>query len=377
RSVSQDICSTNFRIIDTGIGISRDQQENIFANFTQADSSITRDFGGTGLGLAISNRLLQLMESKIYLESTPGKGSAFSFTLLLKKGTKIVETLEQEEEQSIFLGHNLDILLVEDNPANQQLAVILLKKEDNKVTVANNGLEAMTYLSTHKYDIIFMDMQMPVMDGLTATRQIRQIEQGLGEGLAEELTVISEQLKQQLTGGHVHIVAVTANAMQEDRQQCLAAGMDDYLSKPYKKSSLLKVLQKFDRTGKNLHPPHPEAAEPKKSEPVSWQSVRQHIIDQFELEAEDAEEVLAAYAESLSENTTNIQQLLQTGEGTDAGRQAHALKGGLLNLGLDKLARTALILEKELPKEIEHRHKKMAEKLAQAIEDLTAEAMDH
>ncbi|MCI5157411.1 MAG: PAS domain-containing protein, partial [Candidatus Electrothrix sp. AUS1_2] len=245
RSTHANYCSASFTISDTGIGISQDQQENIFANFTQADSSITRDFGGTGLGLAISNRLLQMMGSEIYLKSTLGVGSVFSFNLLLEEAKHPGNSAEKEQENLASSVRSLDILLVEDNPANQRLAVIILEKQDQKVTVANNGLEALSYLSRQHFDLIFMDMQMPVMDGLTATRYIRQVEQGVVIDLPE-IDAVSDQLHDRLAGGHVYIVAVTANAMYEDRKQCLEAGMDEYLSKPYKKYSLLKILHNFD-----------------------------------------------------------------------------------------------------------------------------------
>ncbi|MCI5221291.1 MAG: PAS domain S-box protein, partial [Candidatus Electrothrix sp. AR4] len=271
RSTHSKYCSANFTISDTGIGISQDQQENIFANFTQADSSITRDFGGTGLGLAISNRLLQLMGSEIYLKSTLGVGSVFSFTVLLEEGVQPTISREQQQERVRSSSTCLNILLVEDNPANQQLALIILKKQNHEVTVANNGLEALSYLSRQGYDLIFMDMQMPVMDGLTATRHIRQIEQGLVEDLPE-LAAISEQLHQRLVDKHIYIVAVTANAMYEDRQQCLEAGMDEYLSKPYKKHSLLKILHSFDKKTM-VQVPEPEKAVRSGTAAVSWDAL--------------------------------------------------------------------------------------------------------
>jgi PAS domain S-box-containing protein len=374
RSTHSKYCSANFTVSDTGIGISQDQQENIFANFTQADSSITRDFGGTGLGLAISNRLLQLMGSEIYLKSTLGAGSVFSFTVLFEEGARPITSLDPQREQVASPRDSLDLLLVEDNPANQQLAVIILEKQNHKVTVANNGLEALSYLSRQRYDLIFMDMQMPVMDGLTATRHIRRIEQGLVEDLPE-LAAISEQLRLRLVGGHVCIVAVTANAMYEDRQQCLEAGMDEYLSKPYKKHSLLKILHTFDKKTmvRVSAPEKVEKAERKNTASVSWDAVIQHLMAHFELELEDAEAVLVTYAESLNDSLGNLRQYMENGEGGEAGRQAHAMKGGLLNLGLDQLAEIACALEKELPKTIKNKHREMTDQLAEALQGLTVE----
>jgi PAS domain S-box-containing protein len=370
RSTHTNYCSASFTISDTGIGISQDQQENIFANFTQADSSITRDFGGTGLGLAISNRLLQLMGSEIYLKSTLGVGSVFSFNLLLEEGKHPENGTEQQQEIPAVSGRCLDILLVEDNPANQQLAVIILEKQGQRVTVANNGLEALSYLSRQHFDLIFMDMQMPVMDGLTSTRYIRQVEQGVAIDLPE-LDAVSDQLHDRLIGGHVYIVAVTANAMYEDRKQCLEAGMDEYLSKPYKKYSLLKILHTFDQKSGDQASSPPEKKE-KPAAAVLWDDVIQHLMKQFELEREDAQTVLSTYAESLAQGLVDLRGHMEGGNGTEGGRQAHAMKGGLLNLGLSRLAETAFTLEKELPKGIEKSHFMLLEKLAEALQGLTA-----
>jgi PAS domain S-box-containing protein len=373
----EGFCGTDFRIIDTGIGIAKEQQEKIFADFTQADNSITRDYGGTGLGLSISSRLVQMMGSTIELTSEPGKGSTFSFTLLLENGgAKAAADMRRQEEDVHPAGRRLDILLVEDNPANQQLAVILLVKQGHQVTVAGNGAEALASLSKHRYDLVFMDMQMPVMDGLTATKHIRRIEQRLPTELSADLAGIEETLRECLAGGHLHIIAVTANALQEDRQQCLDAGMDEYLSKPYKKISMLRVLQQFEQGAAGQETAEQPEAAPKQTreimEAVARAAVKQHVMKQFELEQADAEEVLAAYSDSLKENLGHLRQLLADGQGVEAGRQAHALKGGLLNLGLEALANIALTLEKELPKQIEERHREMLEQLADALKEFTA-----
>lgn len=371
-------CMTTFSIIDTGIGIPQEQQEKIFADFTQADNSITRHYGGTGLGLTISNQLVQMMGSKIELESEPGKGSVFFFTLLLENGgSRAAADMEELEEPIDNLLPSLDILLVEDNPANQQLAVVLLAKQGHEVAVAGNGVEALAALSSRHYDAVFMDMQMPVMDGLTATKHIRQIEQGMVGGLPEELAEMEEKLRERLQGGHVPIIAVTANALQEDRQLCLDTGMDEYLSKPYKKHTLLRALQRIEKKNweeSSLLPPQapPEEAAAAEAAPVSREAVRQHVIAQFELGHEDAEEVLAAYADSLKDNLCNIVACMEQGKGMEAGRQAHSLKGGLLNLGLDQLAGMALILEKELPAQIEDRHRELTDQLEQALKDFVA-----
>jgi CheY-like chemotaxis protein len=227
--------------------------------------------------------------------------------------------------------------------------------------------------------MIFMDMQMPVMDGLTATRHIRRLEQGLPTELPGDLAAQSKLLRERLAGGQLHIIAVTANALQEDRQQCLDAGMNEYLSKPYKKNSMLRVLQRFDQgaadgavAAEQLEIPATQAQAKEEAAAVAREVVKQHIIKQFELEQNDAEEVLAAYADSLKDTLGRLRQCLADGQGDEGGRQAHALKGGLLNLGLEPQANIALALEKELPKQITERHRLMIEQLTAALKELMA-----
>ncbi|MCW5207656.1 response regulator [Desulfobulbus sp. US2] len=310
------------------------------------------------------------MGSEIYLKSTLGIGSVFSFNLLLEEAKHPEPGTEQQQEMPTSSKQCLDVLLVEDNPANQRLAVIILEKQGQQVTVANNGLEALSCLSSQHFDLIFMDMQMPVMDGLTATRYIRQVEQGVAIDLPE-LDAVSDQLHDRLIDGHVYIVAVTANAMYEDRKQCLEAGMDEYLSKPYKKYSLVKILHKFDDKGAT----QVSAPPPKEEESitlVSWDEVMQHLMKHFELEREDAQTVLSTYAESLAQGLVDLRKHMESEDGTEGGRQAHAMKGGLLNLGLSQLAETAFVLEKELPKKIEKNHFVLLEKLTEALRGLTA-----
>jgi len=227
-----------FSVSDTGIGIPESKLEIIFAPFSQADSSTTRHFGGTGLGLTINSRLVELMHGKIWVESTVGKGSTFYFTVELEKldqeslislqnQAQISEEIENKYRiQSMVDQHKTyQTLLVEDNIFNQKVASILLKKMGYKVTLANDGIEAINLLKSNTYDIVFMDMQMPNMDGLEATRRIRATDSPV-------------------KNPHVPIIAMTANAMQGDRERCLNVGMNDYVSKPINIEDLRAVLKK-------------------------------------------------------------------------------------------------------------------------------------
>ncbi|MBU1363986.1 MAG: response regulator [Gammaproteobacteria bacterium] len=222
-----DVARLHFAVRDSGVGISLDKQAHIFEAFAQEDSSTSRRFGGTGLGLSISRQLVTLMGGRMWLDSTPGKGSTFQFAIELPiadEPTKIATDPVPGELPDSTSG-NAEVLLVEDNRVNQKLAITLLERRGYHVTLADNGAQAleMVKAGTTSFGIILMDMQMPVMDGLEATRQIRQFEEGRG-------------------GGHLPIIAMTANAMQGDRENCVAAGMDDYISKPIKASELYALI---------------------------------------------------------------------------------------------------------------------------------------
>ncbi|MFZ2854178.1 MAG: ATP-binding protein [Rhodocyclaceae bacterium] len=209
---------------DTGVGIAKEKQPDIFAAFSQADNSVTRRFGGTGLGLAISQKLVQMMGGRIWVESEPGKGSIFHFTLHLACGKAPAAASGAADPLSLpALRQALHLLLVEDNVVNQRLALALLEKRGHRVRIAGNGQEALDALADGVFDLVLMDMQMPVMDGIDATQRIRQGEQADG----------SRRLP---------IVAMTANAMQGDRERCLAAGMDGYVSKPVKPDELFAAI---------------------------------------------------------------------------------------------------------------------------------------
>jgi signal transduction histidine kinase/CheY-like chemotaxis protein/sugar lactone lactonase YvrE len=216
-----------FLVMDTGIGIPADQKERIFAPFQQGDGSTTRLYGGTGLGLAISARLVHLMKGTIWVESPwhdpengqPVAGSAFHFTAQFGVGKRpeVVPSGEPSPELA-----PLRILVAEDNPVNQKVASLLLKKMGHQVVVAGDGLQALEFLESQRPDIILMDVQMPQMGGLEATAAIRQ--------------------REKVRGGHVPIIGLTAHALLEDRERCLRAGMDAYLAKPIRREDLLRVL---------------------------------------------------------------------------------------------------------------------------------------
>ena len=212
-----------FQIIDTGIGIPKDQQATIFEKFTQADGSAKRMYGGTGLGLAISKKLIELMGGKIGLISSKGRGSTFFFNLVLPPCDHQATEIKSIPAEKSQVRDGVKVLLVEDNKVNQKVAMAILRKAGCHVDGVENGQDAVQRITQEKYDLVLMDCQMPVMDGFEATARIRAM------------------------GGAVSktpIIAITAHAMRDDRQKCLDGGMDDYISKPVSRQALVSLINK-------------------------------------------------------------------------------------------------------------------------------------
>jgi signal transduction histidine kinase len=212
-------------VCDTGVGVPVAKQKLIFEAFSQADASTTRQYGGTGLGLTICARLVELMGGRIWVQSEQGQGSTFHFTVQLGAAKPMqplpASVVTQAPASAV---RSLRILLVEDHPVNQLLATTLLQKWGHTVVLADNGQKAVDLFPSQPWDLVLMDMQMPVMGGLEATQLIRANEP---------------------SGHRTPIIAVTANAMEADRQACLQAGMDDFLSKPFNSAALQDLLAQF------------------------------------------------------------------------------------------------------------------------------------
>ncbi len=368
-----------FSVADTGIGIPSEQQENIFSSFSQADGSISRKFGGTGLGLAICRQLTDMMGGTITVESREGEGSTFHFTAALKPGNE--EALgEQEDFEARNYGdqRNLRILLVEDNPANQDLARMVIEKHGHRIRIADNGIECLRILTRAKFDVILMDVQMPKMDGLTTTKMIRAFEKRrpVPAPIREEF---SASLSARLIGKHIPIIAMTAHAMSGDRDQCLAVGMDDYISKPFQPQILLSCLAK--NTGKLVGKKREKsvgfkvlARSTSKDDTIDHESLRErvtgHLKNTYHLQPDQIDQLLATVSLSLGENLDKAEKALDLTELKVLGTIAHTIKGNLLSFGLLELGEVAkeIELSAKAGKTISYRQK--LEVLRQELEEL-------
>jgi TMAO reductase system sensor TorS len=310
----------HFEVRDTGIGIPSAQQGKVFEAFEQVDASTTRQYGGTGLGLAISARLVSLMGGRIWVEDHAGRGSSFHFTTLFgavkNSNAGASETPPVEKPVAGPLPEErrrLDVLLAEDQPINQKVAMSLLSKIGCDVTLAGNGREAIDAMESARFDLILMDIQMPVMGGDAAAAAIRR--------------------QEKTTGEHVPIIAMTAHALKGDREKYLACGMDGYISKPINRDALL------DAIGEVLSPSDvpPACSENEASAPDRQASPdlsdsdavynRRQCLDQMGGDEEMLAELTRMFLRDGPNLLADVAQAI--GEGCPAGvaRTAHALKG--------------------------------------------------
>jgi two-component system, sensor histidine kinase and response regulator len=311
-----------FAVIDTGIGISPEQQKLIFDPFTQADSSTTRKYGGTGLGLTISKNLAEMMGGKMWVESELGHGTQFHFTVvaeaIAKTATKRQDLAPQEIAQAnVAPVGPLRVLLAEDNHVNQIVARGLLQKMGHSVVTAKDGSEALDLLATQDFDLVLMDAQMPVMDGLTAAKKIREGEKR--------------------TAG-IPIIALTAHAMKGDRERCIAAGMDGYVSKPIDRLALAEAIasavpQKSSGIEAGGATPRPE---PVAGASGDWDARR--TLDMLGGDQGLFREVVARLSESIPNHMKRVRQLLTQKSENALAESVHSLKGELGYLGIPALS---------------------------------------
>ena len=322
-----------FEVEDTGIGISPEQSEKLFQAFEQADVSTTRKYGGTGLGLAITSRLATLMGGEVGVTSTLGKGSCFWFTARLAVGQGEPQQpapLEQTVQQALFFANHARVLLVEDNAINREVVLELLNNSGLVIETAVNGQEALERVSQHPFDLILMDIQMPLMDGYSATRAIRAL-----PGWEQ-----------------VPILALTASAFEEDRKACESAGMNDFIAKPVTPAKLFEALQQW-LPHSTCRPQIPAAD----NRPADWPLTRLQNLPGMDLQQGLAalqgnqSKYVALLRHFASEHSQDMQQLeshLYAGDRPAASRLIHTLRGVASTLGLVELAAQSQQLEQDL-----------------------------
>ncbi|MDD2743214.1 MAG: CBS domain-containing protein [Rhodocyclaceae bacterium] len=323
---------------DTGVGIDQQMHQRLFRPFEQADTSTTRRFGGTGLGLAISQRLAEAMGGAIGVDSQPGRGSTFWFTARLDAAPPGAQAVSHHQEQAhheyevAALHTGARILLAEDNPTNEEVATELLQCAGLKVIVARDGAQALARASEQSFDLVLMDMQMPIMDGLEATRRIRSL-----PGWAQ-----------------IPILAMTANAFDEDRQACLDAGMNDHVFKPVDPEILFEALLKWLPKPISRTPGTPKAALPPSSVTISNEHQRLDGIQGLDLELglksvrgnlSVYQRLLASFANGHSADFQRIHDCFQAGDKDEARRLAHSIKGAAGALGASRIQQSAAALE--------------------------------
>ena len=307
-------------VTDTGIGIAQDARSSLFKEFSQVDSSVARRFGGTGLGLAICKRLVDGMGGMIEVESEVGRGSTFSFRVPLRKGDPLSETpvvSEQAEDELPQFVRGGRVLVAEDNPTNQIIVVTMLEKLGLRVDTVANGAEAVTAVKSMPYDMVLMDMQMPEMDGLEATKLIRQLPGPLGR---------------------IPIVGVTANAFREDHERCIEAGMQSVVTKPFRWTDLTRAMAPhMAMEGKSSAEGAAEAL--LVANPSAWDKLND------EVGAEAAQAITSVFLRDSRSRLVRLAEHAASGDMKGIGREAHALKGSVDMLGFERMTLIASMLE--------------------------------
>lgn len=312
-SITDTVVDLQVAVKDSGVGIPPDIIDKIFESFSQADSSTSRKYGGTGLGLTIASKLIEIMNGEIGLESQVNKGSTFFFKISLPISTAITspENSSISSKQDRDPPPQLNILIVEDNLINQKVILSLLEELGYKADIVIDGVEAINSVQKTFYDLVFMDMQMPRLDGLEATRQI----------------VNSTSIEKRPI-----IIAMTANATQEDRKKCLDAGMNDYVSKPVTLEVIRSILLKWGKSNKTIQ--HQAISSPKSS-PDS-------LFDQSVILAHKPmlrQQLLAVFFEEAPLFLQKINKAFQEKKASELAKVAHSFKGSCAVLGVNQLHR--------------------------------------
>lgn len=293
-------------VVDTGIGIPEEKLNSLFRPFTQADTSHTRRYGGTGLGLTIAQSLIKAMGGELKVQSVVGKGTTFSFTVKVAGGI-LVETVDQQaksEQQRDVLR----ILVAEDNEVNQRLVTVMIESLGHRFFIADNGESAVKAFCQDDYDLVLMDCQMPVMDGFDATKSIRSFEE--------------------LKGGRVPIVAMTANAMRGDQERCLQVGMDDYLAKPVKIDTFKSMIAKWGARSRPQSLAKPAAPAPQNVVALKWDTSALESLKELSVESNSDlfQQTVEDFVKSGDETVQEIKAAIDGNQTTAIRKIAHKFK---------------------------------------------------
>lgn len=324
KTTSSDGIEVSFEIRDTGIGIPKEARSRLFTRFSQADDSTTRRFGGTGLGLAISKQLANLMGGEIGVESVVGKGSRFWFTIIAQPADK-PELLDSPAATAYddLLDDRLRILVADDNHVNQMFVRALLTKRGHTVDVVSNGAEALVAVQRCSYDIVLMDVQMPEMDGVEATRRLRNL-----DGPA----------------GSIPIIALTANAMTGQREEYLAAGMDDYISKPIEPMQLFSSIVRVFLSSRGRHTSAERDAQIETTSAEISTGPSIPVIDEERindlkkyLDGPALRLALSAFPQEALECVSALKSAVASSDSAALHRAVHRLQGMASNFGASRL----------------------------------------
>ncbi len=317
-----DIVSLHFYVSDTGVGIPEDKLIRIFESFTQADGSTTRKFGGTGLGLTISKKLVSMMDGEIWAESQIGKGSTFHFTAYFGINHQETQSVIQKfDDETPALEKKIHILLAEDNIVNQKVALGILKKQGYEVETVGNGKEAIEALAKQQFDIVLMDVQMPVMDGLEATKAIRSSNDA---GFNPEIPII----------------AVTAHAFKEDIECCMDAGMNSCVVKPFKRQELFGEINRLVSGNPGQILIH-EDLSPENRDIINMEEVLERLDGDEDL----IRELWAVFSEDAPKQMNYLKNAIDSSDIPYTERQAHTLKSASANIGANSLREKAFQIE--------------------------------
>lgn len=320
-----------FCVKDTGIGIPVDKQQVIFDSFSQVETSVARKFGGTGLGLTICKRLVELMDGRIWIESEEGKGTRFFFTARFPETDQIPESAincsrsfkSVKEPEAINLPP-IHILMAEDIASNQKVVKLFLKSTPVTLDIAENGRTAVEKFTSNPYDLVLMDIEMPEMDGISATQAIRKLEQENGRK-------------------KIPVIALTSHAFREHQEKCFSAGCDGYLTKPIQKCELIEKISQYKNIGSSNHPNSPQThVDDDHNSTISKNRDKTFIV---KVDA-DLEELMPDFLKEIEDALKAMNGLCEDNDWENLVRLSHGYKGASATYGLADLSNIFLEIEK-------------------------------